>query len=39
MGPVVIYQMPQGGTKTFRAWHAADGTTMLVPIDQAPPTG
>lgn len=38
MGPVVVYEMPQGGTKTFRSWHASDGTTMLVPTGQTPPT-
>jgi hypothetical protein len=39
MGPVVVYQMPDGGTKTFRTWHSLDGTTVIVPIGQTPPTG
>lgn len=39
MGPVVVYPTPQGGTKTFRTWHAPDGTTVFVPTDQSPPTG
>jgi hypothetical protein len=38
-GPSSSTRCPTASTKTFRTWHSLDGTAVIVPIGQTPPTG